>query len=596
MKTIALLILIHFTSFCFAKDYYGAELRTKISYTYGRFDVCLKASSASGQLSTFFLYHELGSEGTEEWNEIDIEILGRYDDNIQFNTITPGQKNHVCSQMVNFDPAADFHHYAIEWTPDYVAWFIDSTEVFRQTGPHIKTLTEDQKIMMNIWQPVYEDWVGEFDNRTLPQFAYYDWIQYSSYTPDSGNCGTNNNFTFKWKDDFDNWNKSRWAKASHTWNGNNSDFTPQNIVFQDGKMVLCLTDKVNPGYIDKNEPFIENARYINKDISVQFSEEISQKSAEKITAYNLSGEPGAILSANPDKNNRSVILDTENLDSDASYTIFASQIADLFNNRTMASSKKVIMPAKRKFPMFINVGGSQELQYNSDYKWKDNYYGYIGGAVYTVSGDIANTQEDKIYHSFINGIVEYKITVPPGKYDISMMLMEQYFNKANQRIFDIYIENEQVADSLDIYKETGKYSAYILQAYDILIEDGVMDIYFSGIKDMPVLNGLKIFQHSTEIQKNSHQLIDFQLDQNYPNPFNANTTIKFNTYTQGKYDLSIFNVLGEKVETLLHKNLNPGNYKVRLQSKLPTGVYYYKLGINSKSKNISKTKKMLLLK
>ena len=152
-----------------AKNYKGAELRTKQAYVYGRFEVRYKAARGSGQTSTFFTYND--NYPNTPWNEIDIEILGRYADDVQFNTITPGRRNHLRHHYVDFDPGLDFHTYGFEWTPDYVAWFIDSVEVYRQTGSHIAELQHPQKIMMNIWNPAYPTWVGEFDDAMLPFFC-----------------------------------------------------------------------------------------------------------------------------------------------------------------------------------------------------------------------------------------------------------------------------------------------------------------------------------------------------------------------------------------------------------------------------------------
>ena len=58
---------------------------------------------------------------------------------------------------------------------EYVAWFINGEEVYRQTASHIGDLVHPAKIMMNIWNPTYDDWVGIWDDRVLPRFAYYDW-------------------------------------------------------------------------------------------------------------------------------------------------------------------------------------------------------------------------------------------------------------------------------------------------------------------------------------------------------------------------------------------------------------------------------------
>jgi len=225
-----------------AKNYKGGELRTSASYTYGKFEVRLKSAHGSGMLSSFFTYHDVWGY----WNEIDIEIMGRYTNEVQFNIISPGQANHVYRKNTSFVPHDDFHVYSIVWTPTYVAWYIDGVQAHLQLGPHIGELTEDQKIMMNIWPPAYPDWAGDWSDTILPVYAYYDWVKYYSYQPDS--AATGNLFKLEWSDDFDTWDQGRWQKATHTFDGNNCDFIPANVEFVDGYMVLCLTDNINTGY------------------------------------------------------------------------------------------------------------------------------------------------------------------------------------------------------------------------------------------------------------------------------------------------------------------------------------------------------------
>ncbi|NUO83898.1 family 16 glycosylhydrolase, partial [candidate division KSB1 bacterium] len=136
-KKFLLAALLFFPALVIAKDFKGAELRTKASYTYGRFEVRLKSTAREGVLASFFTYHD--GDVAANWNELDIEILGRYDREVQFNAITPGQTHHVRHHPVAFNPHLDFHVYAIEWTPSYVAWFIDEVEVYRQTDAHVAT-------------------------------------------------------------------------------------------------------------------------------------------------------------------------------------------------------------------------------------------------------------------------------------------------------------------------------------------------------------------------------------------------------------------------------------------------------------------------
>jgi len=91
---------------------------------------------------------------------------------------------------------------------------------------------------------------------------------------------------------------------------------------------------------------------------------------------------------------------------------------------------------------------------------------------------------------------------------------------------------------------------------------------------------------------------EFELYQNYPNPFNPNTTIK---YAVGairesplqNIDLSIYNILGQKITTLVKKKQQPGTYSVEWDaSHYSSGIYYYCL----KTDKDYQTKKMVLIK
>ncbi len=86
---------------------------------------------------------------------------------------------------------------------------------------------------------------------------------------------------------------------------------------------------------------------------------------------------------------------------------------------------------------------------------------------------------------------------------------------------------------------------------------------------------------------------DFSLSQNYPNPFNPSTNISFSIPQSGKVELTIFNVLGQKVHTLVDGSLNAGSHFVTFDaSGLTSGVYFYRLIAGN---NVA-TQKMLLMK
>jgi len=85
----------------------------------------------------------------------------------------------------------------------------------------------------------------------------------------------------------------------------------------------------------------------------------------------------------------------------------------------------------------------------------------------------------------------------------------------------------------------------------------------------------------------------FVLNQNYPNPFNPSTNIKFSIPSSGFANLSIYNLVGEKVGELVNQILDEGEYNYTFDANnLPSGIYIAKLS----SENYNQTIKMTYLK
>ena len=87
--------------------------------------------------------------------------------------------------------------------------------------------------------------------------------------------------------------------------------------------------------------------------------------------------------------------------------------------------------------------------------------------------------------------------------------------------------------------------------------------------------------------------MDYKLCQNYPNPFNPRTTIKYQLQMISEVELSVYNVLGQKVATLVSENQPAGEYNIEWDaSGLASGMYYYRLTAGQ----FVETKRLVLLK
>ncbi len=90
------------------------------------------------------------------------------------------------------------------------------------------------------------------------------------------------------------------------------------------------------------------------------------------------------------------------------------------------------------------------------------------------------------------------------------------------------------------------------------------------------------------------------LSQNYPNPFNPVTNIKFDIPIAGFVKITIFDLLGREVITLVNEQMQPGSYNVDWDaSNYPSGVYFYKIEVRqarSSTGDFFESKKMVLMK
>lgn len=225
-----------------AKPYKGGELYSQQQYKYGRMEMRMRMARGSGILSTFFTYKNGSETGGEFWEEVDIEVFGKDDATTWQTNIITGTGTRTTSEADHHHPtslADAYHTYALVWTPEYVAWELDGTEVRRTTSGQVSELTSPQSLRFNIWAANIPSWVGDFDDSALPQYQYVNWIAFYRYE--------NGEFVHEWTDDFDTLDQGRWGRANWTFGENLTDFDPNNVQVKDGTLILAITREGQTG-------------------------------------------------------------------------------------------------------------------------------------------------------------------------------------------------------------------------------------------------------------------------------------------------------------------------------------------------------------
>jgi beta-glucanase (GH16 family) len=151
------------------------------------------------------------------------------------------------------DVTENFHLFAIIWTPDYVAWEVDSVEVRRvekgiEKGTHadkdqVAFLTEEESLRFNLWASKTPSWTGKFTGKELadgPKVQWIDYVRIYTYNESS------KTFALKWQDDFNGnaLDDTRWTTGN--WEMELTTHSPNNVVVEDGYCKLLMTRVLEP--------------------------------------------------------------------------------------------------------------------------------------------------------------------------------------------------------------------------------------------------------------------------------------------------------------------------------------------------------------
>ena len=158
----------------------------------------------------------------------------------------------------------------------------------------------------------------------------------------------------------------------------------------------------------------------------------------------------------------------------------------------------------------------------------------------------------------------------------------------------------QKPENWEILEHTSdQFLSIAMYGIDELRDDIALELHFEILELKPNVNftGTIRVNEQSRISMEPYNLDMipkvFELYQNYPNPFNPNTQIDFIVPETANVQLQIYNILGQKVQTLKNERMAPGYYSITFEANsLSSGVYIYQLQMGNKII----TKRMLLLK
>ncbi|WP_437580617.1 family 16 glycosylhydrolase [Sorangium sp. So ce887] len=168
------------------KPFRGVEMRSRETLTYGKIEASARFARGSAVVSSLVLIYTPWPP--DDWNELDIEFLGKDADRIQFNHMVnippadPATGHLQFPELVtlDFNPAAGFHTYAIEWVPGEARFYVDGALMHTATE-EMERMVLPQNILLTIWASGSPDWAGPVNSSTAPTRAEYDWLRVYRY-------------------------------------------------------------------------------------------------------------------------------------------------------------------------------------------------------------------------------------------------------------------------------------------------------------------------------------------------------------------------------------------------------------------------------
>lgn len=271
--------------------------------------------------------------------------------------------------------------------------------------------------------------------------------------------------------------------------------------------------------------------------------------------------------------------------SDSGFIDYASQL-NIGDNYVSVKDSFMYITSYKDILMVYKI----DSNFNIDYENDISLQGYVPHQSIVYGNKLILLETDKM--DIVN------ISSPPDIFIDTTFLLP--FQVSDAKIFDdkLYTVGFDGVGIFDISSPVPELIEFGGRGGDFLTVDSniIATSNGHGIYIYKLNNDTNIITYTPDVDETPTDV--FLLSQNYPNPFNLETTINYAVPKKGKVILEIYNILGEKINTLVDGKKDAGHYSVSWKGQnsfgqiVASGVYFYRLIIN----NLTTTKKMVLLK
>jgi hypothetical protein len=203
------------------------------------------------------------------------------------------------------------------------------------------------------------------------------------------------------------------------------------------------------------------------------------------------------------------------------------------------------------------------------------------GAPYTPSGFKSVMLE-------ANGSISWNMNPPDdGNYRIQV-----FYQNYSGSLSIQFEEGTNVLTSLTLDSNTDS-TGLIMLSETFPLTAGSHTISLTG--SQAIIDFVQLIKETviTSVDRRNELPTGFTLKQNYPNPFNPTTNINFSVGKLSNVELTVYNVLGQKVAILVNQRMPAGAYRITWDAaKMASGLYFYTM----KTEDLTITRKMMVIK